>query len=158
MHVTGGPTDKFQRQQIYQSYDGHTHHRISTPVRWTMLVTDRPIDEFWRPFDLSCLWRTDRPMNFDACSIFDDCDGHTNRWISTTVWSTILTLTFNLILSSCQFFTASIIRVINGVSCAILNCAIIRGMIIRSVIVCEEKSVAQSYSKRPNRSIKDVCW
>jgi hypothetical protein len=71
----------------------------------TMLVTDRPIDEFWCLVDLSCLWRTDRPMSFDACSLFDDCEGHTNRWILTTVWSTILSLTFYLILSRCIWRT-----------------------------------------------------
>ena len=89
MYVTGGPTDEFQCQQIYQSCDGQNHCRILMPVWWTMLVTDKPIDEFWRPFNLSCLWRTDQPTNFNACSIFDDCDGHTNQWILATVWSTI---------------------------------------------------------------------
>jgi hypothetical protein len=69
----------FDASSIYKSFNGQTDRWISTPV-WSMMpVTDRPTYEFSLPLDLRVLWWKGRLMNFNARSIYDACDGQTDR-------------------------------------------------------------------------------
>ena len=80
----------FDARSIPLTSDRQAGRWISTPVRSFWRGTDRPTDEFRRPFDRSDEGQTDRPMNFDARSISPTCCRQIGWWF---FYSCLISLT-----------------------------------------------------------------